>query len=82
MIAFNFNIHFQDEPSLMDLDMDSSLPSFNVYSSSDSTYNERFKVISDYAELSGRKVRYYAQKNYEECTLSCEWGVEKAPRFV
>jgi len=76
MIAFNFNIHFQDEPSLNDLDINPSLSSFHISSSSDTTYRERFNVISDHAELSGRKIKYYAQNSYEKCDIGCEWGVE------
>ena len=76
MIAFNFNIHFQDEPSLDDGVYDSSKDDITVVKSSDSDAFDSLQTQTAYLSLSGRKVKYCAEKVYEDCQEGCRWGLD------
>ena len=75
MIAFNFNIHFQDEPSLNDRVFDDTRQSFLVKEDKSSFEKELFTIISDYVVLSDRRVKYYASSNYSNDD-NILWGIE------
>ena len=75
MIAFNFNIHFQDEPSLND-HADGTKATINVVQSKNQSLFDQLTIKSDYLPLSGRNARYGAEKTFEECSNGCTWGVE------
>ena len=76
MIAFNFNIHFQDEPSLDDGLYDKTKEKIHIVKSSDSAIFENLHHKSDYLPLSGRMACYGAQRVFSNCEEGCLWGVD------
>ena len=76
MIAFNFNIHFQDEPSLDDGLYDSTKENIRIVKSSDSAMFEKLQHKSKYTPLSGREARYGAEMEFSLCREGCQWGVD------
>ncbi len=76
MIAFDFNIHFQDEPSLDDGIYDSSKDNFTIVQSDGSDAFDTFNVQSPFIPMSGREARYGAEKAYAECKKGCRWGMD------
>ena len=76
MIAFNHNIHFQDEPTLDDAIYDANKENIYIIRSTDHTSFEALAFKSDYLPLSGREACYGAEKSYSECKIGCQWGVD------
>ena len=76
MIAFNFNIHFQDESSLDDGIYDTDKENIYILKSIDSNAFSELSLKSDYIPMSDREVCYGAEKAYAECKEGCIWGVD------
>jgi len=76
MIAFDFNIRFEDEPSLDDGIYDILKENFYILKSSDPNAFEALSVRSEYMPMSGREARYCAEKPYALCHDGCAWGVD------
>ncbi len=76
MIAFNFNIHFQDEPSLDDGIYDSNKRNIYIVKSTDKSIFTNLAVQSDYQPMSGREASYGAQNIYSKCKVDCKWGID------
>lgn len=76
MIAFNFNIHFQDELLLDDGIYDNTKEHIHIIQSKDPNLFETLSICSEYLPLSGREARYCAQKVYGECKGECWWAVD------
>ncbi len=76
MVAFNFNIHFQDEPSLDDGVRDSSKKDFYIVKSSDLDVCSSPDIKSPYIPMSGREASYCAEKKTMECQKGALWGVD------
>ncbi len=75
MIAFNYNINFQDEPSLNDI-FDPTKETITITQSDDANLFSNLAVKSAYLPLSGRDARYGAEEAFERCLKGCAWGVE------
>ena len=73
MIAFDFNIHFQDEPSLDDQTYDKTRKVLRVVEDQ-SLDKLTFDHESDHVLLSGRKVKYYSILRGKD--RSAVWAVE------
>ena len=76
MIAFNFNIHFQDEPSLDDGIFDTQRRTILVQENQHCFNKNRFPIVSDYLILSDRKAKYYATSVYDDNQKDVVWGIE------
>lgn len=76
MIAFNHNIHFQDEPTLDDGIYDATKEHIYIIRATDTTSFEALAFRSDYLPLSGREACYGAEKSYSKCKIGCQWGVD------
>ena len=76
MIAFNFNIHFQDESSLDDGIYDTSKEHIYIVRSTDPQAFTNLAVKSDYLPMSGREACYGAEKEYSVCQKGCQWGMD------
>lgn len=76
MIAFDFNIHFLDEPSLNDGFFDPSKKEFRIVKSSNIDAFNSLEIRSSYMPMSGREAMYCAQKEYALCRKGCRWGVD------
>lgn len=76
MIAFDFNIHFRDEPSLADGVYDSSKKNIIIVQSRDVKIFEKLAYKSEYLPLSGRKASYGAETEFSTCREGCLWGVD------
>jgi len=76
MIAFNFNIHFQDEPSLDDSVYDLNRQNIFIVKSKNINAFTNLAVKSEYLPMSGREACYAAEKPYHECKDGCQWGVD------
>ena len=76
MIAFNFNIHFQDEPSLDDGIYDTNKKNINIVRATDTQSFTDLAVKSDYQAMSGREASYGAQNVYSKCKVGCKWGID------
>ena len=76
MIAFNFNIHFRDEPSLNDDIYDNSKKNITIVKSSDAEIFEKLSQKSEYLPLSGREASYGAEVEFSKCREGCLWGVD------
>jgi hypothetical protein len=81
MIAFNFNIYFQDALSLDDGLYDSSKEDFRIVKSSDRNTFDSLSIKSPYIPMSGREVSYYAEQRPETCKKSCIWGMDVKDLF-
>jgi len=76
MIAFDFNICFNDEPSLDDGLYRDTKESISLFKSDDPALFEQLVVKSEYMPLSGREACYGAMQRYSECETGCLWGVD------
>jgi len=76
VIAFNFNIHFRDEPSLDDGIYDNSKKNIYITRSNDTHIFSDLAIKSEYLPISGREACYGAQRAYAECKVGCQWGVD------
>ena len=76
MIAFNFNIHFQDELSLNDGVYDNLKENITIVKSCDSEMFGKLSHKSEYLPLSGREACYGAEQEYALCREGCLWGVD------
>ena len=79
MIAFNFNIIFNSEPTLDDGRFDTTLETINIVTRKEDTDAPHWLVSSDWLDMSGRKARYLAQREFTDSTAtSSQWGLEIA----
>ena len=68
MIAFNFNIVFSAEPLLQNDEYNSSLATIRVLPAEESLIQTEMDVSSDWFDMSGRKVKYWAQREFPLAT--------------
>ena len=79
MIAFNFNIIFNAEPSLDDGRLDPTLETINIVKRKEDTDTPHWPVLSDWLDMSGRKARYLAQQDFSDSTATgSPWALEIA----
>ena len=76
MIAFNFNIYFQDEPSLDDGVYDPNKKNIFIVKAKNINTFTNLAVKSEYLPMSTREACYAAQQPYSECKVGCQWGVD------
>ena len=76
MTAFDFNICFEDEPSLKEPLLELSKKSLIVRKSAEAVSDRPFPVESAYTLLSGREIKYFADRPYADCGIGCRWGIE------
>jgi len=76
MIAFNFNIHFQDEPSLSDHILDINKDTINIVKSFDLELFSSLPVKHEYIDMSGRQACYAVDRIYSECRDLSQLGVD------
>jgi len=76
MIAFNFNIHFQDEPTLDDGIYNNNKQDFLIRENSELCDSPWFAIATDYEPLSNRDVKYFSQCSHEMCGENSSWGIE------
>ena len=76
MIAFNYNIHFQDEPTLDDGIYDANKENIYIIKSTNTETLQKLTFKSEYLPLSGREASYGAEKVYALCKKGCQWGVD------
>jgi len=83
VLAFQHNIRFPDEPDLTDSVDDDTLESIVVSRCDTDDSTPWCKTRSAWAEMSGCKVRYLTDQNFDEYPLGCRWGleVERLGRF-
>ena len=74
--AFNFNIHFRDEPSLNPKQYDPNRKNIDIVKSSEMPDFEDFPVKSPYVPMSGREAAYGADEAFSECKKGCLWGID------
>jgi len=76
MIAFNFNIHFQDESLLDDGIYESNKKNIYITRSDDTDIFNALAIKSEYLPMSNREASYGAQRAHGECKAGCRWGVD------
>ena len=76
MIAFGFNIYYEDEPLLDDNTYDPLKKTITIFKNSSPNTFQNLAIKSDYTPMSGRMVAYGTQKPFGNCQESCQWGID------
>jgi len=77
MIAFNFNIVFPDEPYLQDDKYNPALETIRVLAANKSILQTPLNTTSDWMDMSGRKAKYRAQRDFSKSTeTGSPWALE------
>ena len=76
MVAFNFNINFQDEPSLEDGVTDTTNETITIVRSTDKKLFVSLPIKYDYVPMSGREACYGVDAMYKECNKIKKLGID------